>query len=314
MEMHQVKYFLVLSETLNFTRAAERCNVAQPSLTRAIRLLEEELGGPLFNRERNNTHLTELGRLVTPHLETLWEQARTARIRANAFFELRTARLKLGIARGVALRLVDGTLQCFAETYPETEIVLLDDHASPLKETLRRGDLEVVVLPQRTAAVDDLHYYPIAQERAEVLMRADHPFADLPAVPLRALVGERLIGRDQCLVLEAAARQLHEEGLLLRPRVVADSAEWLPVLVEDGLGVAVTTSRFDRLPGLVARPIVDLVLDHHADLATKRGRPYSPPVKAFVDLALRPARRAQPAGGARAATATRSSAGSARRV
>ena len=62
MEMHQIRYFLALCEELNFTRAAERCNVAQPSLTRAIRLLEEEFGGGLVNRERANTHLTELGR------------------------------------------------------------------------------------------------------------------------------------------------------------------------------------------------------------------------------------------------------------
>ena len=52
MEMHQVRYFLALAEELNFTRASERCNVTQPSLSRAIKLLEEELGGPLFHRER----------------------------------------------------------------------------------------------------------------------------------------------------------------------------------------------------------------------------------------------------------------------
>ncbi len=58
MEMHQVRYFLAVCETLNFTRAAERCNLAQPSLSRAIKKLEDELGGLLFRRERNRTHLT----------------------------------------------------------------------------------------------------------------------------------------------------------------------------------------------------------------------------------------------------------------
>jgi DNA-binding transcriptional LysR family regulator len=60
-EMHQIRYPLAVCETLNFTRAAEACNVSQPSLTRAIKALEGELGGPLFRRERNNTHLTGLG-------------------------------------------------------------------------------------------------------------------------------------------------------------------------------------------------------------------------------------------------------------
>ena len=69
MEMHQVRYFLAVCDLLNFTRAAERCNVSQPALTRAIKKLEEELDGPLFRRERNLTHLTELGRMMKPHLE-----------------------------------------------------------------------------------------------------------------------------------------------------------------------------------------------------------------------------------------------------
>jgi len=53
MEMHQVRYFLALCETLNFTRAAESCNVSQPALTRAVHKLEEELGGLLLRREHN---------------------------------------------------------------------------------------------------------------------------------------------------------------------------------------------------------------------------------------------------------------------
>ena len=61
MEMHQVRYFLAVARALNFTRAAEECNVAQPSLTRAIRQLEDELGGDLFRRERPHAQLTELG-------------------------------------------------------------------------------------------------------------------------------------------------------------------------------------------------------------------------------------------------------------
>jgi len=64
--MHQIRYFLAVCETLNFTRAAEACNVSQPSLTRAIKGLEDELGGPLFRRERNNTHLTGLGETTRP--------------------------------------------------------------------------------------------------------------------------------------------------------------------------------------------------------------------------------------------------------
>ena len=68
MELHEIRYFLALSKTLNFTKAAEMCNVSQPALTRAIQKMEDELGGLLFSRERSNTHLTELGRMLEPHL------------------------------------------------------------------------------------------------------------------------------------------------------------------------------------------------------------------------------------------------------
>src|SRR5688500_7147290 len=75
MEMHQIRYFLAVCSTLNFTRAAEQCNVTQPALTRAIQKLEEELGGLLFRRERKLTHMTDLGNLVRPQLEGILKQS-----------------------------------------------------------------------------------------------------------------------------------------------------------------------------------------------------------------------------------------------
>jgi DNA-binding transcriptional LysR family regulator len=60
MQMNQIRYFVAMCETLNFTRAAEKCNVSQPALTRGIQALEAEFGGFLFRRERGATHLTDL--------------------------------------------------------------------------------------------------------------------------------------------------------------------------------------------------------------------------------------------------------------
>jgi DNA-binding transcriptional LysR family regulator len=62
MEFQEIRYFLAMSQTLNFTKAAEICQVSQPALTRGIRKMEDELGGLLFSREPNNTHMAELGR------------------------------------------------------------------------------------------------------------------------------------------------------------------------------------------------------------------------------------------------------------
>jgi hypothetical protein len=67
MNMQQIRYFLALSEERNFRRAARKCNIAQPSLTNAIKALEQELGGPLFWRKRPRIEMSTLGHAVLPH-------------------------------------------------------------------------------------------------------------------------------------------------------------------------------------------------------------------------------------------------------
>jgi DNA-binding transcriptional LysR family regulator len=84
MEMHQIRYFLAAARTLNFTRAAEECNVAQPSLTRAIQQLEEELGGDLFRRERKLSHLTDLGQRMLPLMQQCYDMAQGAKSLAGS--------------------------------------------------------------------------------------------------------------------------------------------------------------------------------------------------------------------------------------
>src|SRR5260221_4774613 len=97
MEMHQIRYFLAVSEYLNFRRAAEECHVSAPALTRAIQKLEEEIGGKLFRRERNLTHLTDLGTLVRPHLKRVLFEAEGAKVTAEQFLRLEHAPVRLGV-------------------------------------------------------------------------------------------------------------------------------------------------------------------------------------------------------------------------
>src|SRR5918912_1177244 len=97
MEMHQIRYFLAVCDELNFTRAAERCNVTHPALTRAIQKLEEELGGLLFRREGRLTHLTDFGRLMRPRLEEVIERTEEAKRTAQSFLKLQDAPLTLGV-------------------------------------------------------------------------------------------------------------------------------------------------------------------------------------------------------------------------
>src|ERR671931_2857643 len=106
MEMHQVRYFLATVSELNFTKAAERCNVTQPSLTRAIKQLEDELGGDLFRRERPAAQLTELGQRMYPLLKQCYEAATGARELASSFKSGEVGALRIALTHSVDLSLL----------------------------------------------------------------------------------------------------------------------------------------------------------------------------------------------------------------
>ena len=130
MELHEIRYFLALSKTLNFTKAAEICNVTQPALTRASQKLEDELGGLLFSRERNNTHLTELGRLLEPHLTEVLTSTHTAKETATRFLRLDSAQLRLGVMCTIGPMRFVGFLSRFRADNPGVEITMSEAPAS----------------------------------------------------------------------------------------------------------------------------------------------------------------------------------------
>jgi LysR family hydrogen peroxide-inducible transcriptional activator len=292
MEMQQVRYCVALCETLNFTRAAEKCNVTQPSLTRAIKLLEDELGGALFNRERNHTHLTDLGRHIEPHLRQVMLAIEGARAQAGAFVKLEAPELRLGIARGIPLVLLVESIGRFSWAHPGAEIILQSGEPDELLETLRRGDLEVVVVPHEPAELDDLHYFRLADDAPQVVMPKGHRLGELDFVPAAELAREAVVSVNRCGYWRAVARQLEAAGLPARPRLVVDRVQWLLDVVRGGLGVGLVSSHRALGEGLVGRPLQDPPTALEVTLATKRGRLYSPPVRAFVEIAIA-SRRAQ---------------------
>ena len=99
MELHQIRYFLALCEERNFTRAARRCGVAQPSLTKAIKCLEAELGRALFNRSSSGTDLSPLGAGLVPHFRRVERALDDLQIAAFQPAKPATPRKDLDMAR-----------------------------------------------------------------------------------------------------------------------------------------------------------------------------------------------------------------------
>jgi DNA-binding transcriptional LysR family regulator len=125
MAMHQVRYFLATVDELNFTKAAERCNVTQPSLTRAIKQLEEELGGELFRRERPQAQLTELGQRMHPLLKQCYESALGAKSLASAIKSGELGTLKLALSHTINLEPLTFHLMELNRLFNRLEVKLL---------------------------------------------------------------------------------------------------------------------------------------------------------------------------------------------
>ena len=138
--MHQVRYFLAVADTLNFTRAAEQCHVSQPALTRAIQQLEEEMGGLLLRRERKLTHLTDFGRLIEPHLRQLSADADAAKSTAKKFLNLQEAQIRLGIMCTVGPARFMGFLAGFHVANPGCELTLVEGVPKDLPTCCWKGN------------------------------------------------------------------------------------------------------------------------------------------------------------------------------
>ncbi|MEM0949720.1 MAG: LysR family transcriptional regulator [Pseudomonadota bacterium] len=145
MELRQVRYFLALSETLNFTRAAEQCNVAQPTLTLAIRKLEEELGGPLVHRERANTHLTSLGRMILPLLQQVTDSCNAAQQLAGEISRGDRIPLRLGVSCFVNPAHLLEPIRKMASEEMGLELSFCRDREPALLQQLLDGDLELML-------------------------------------------------------------------------------------------------------------------------------------------------------------------------
>src|SRR3954466_8797004 len=146
MELHQVRYFLAVASTLNFTRAAEQCKVTQPALTKGVQKLEQELGGQLIYRERQLTQLTDLGKEVLPMLERTLASAETVRRRAQEFQRKEVAHLQIGLAPSISASLVLDPIADVAKLDPGLHVEVLDGAAEKLVDLLLEGQINVAMV------------------------------------------------------------------------------------------------------------------------------------------------------------------------
>lgn len=284
MELHQIRYFLAVAETLNFTRAAEQCNVTQPALTKAVQKLEHELGGPLLLRERNLTQLTDLGKQVMPLLQRTFASAQAVRARASEFKRKDVAPLKVGLAPTVSASLLISPLGEISKHVPGLEVELVEGAPDELAEMLLNGDLSVALVGGDNAAGARIDQWRLFTEKYVALVPTGHPLTQKSQIGVEDLAEAAILERVGHDGDEALRRSIFPEAEPpFRHRSRHDGH--LQHLAVAGFGVLLAPEHMPHLDELSAVPFRDDAPRHSIHMLVIQGRPYSPALDAFVKVA-----------------------------
>jgi DNA-binding transcriptional LysR family regulator len=278
MQLQQLAYFVAVAETRHFTQAAERMRVAQPSLSKQIKALEDELGARLFSRARGNVALTPAGEALLPLARRMLADAETARQEVAELAGLRRGRVRLGATPSLCAGLLADALARFHRDYPGIRLHVEEGGSRDLVRALARGqiDLSLIIMPLQH---DDpsLVTEEILHENL-VVVSPSHEQSRRPYMRIEELRGRAMVmfrrGYDLREATLSACRQAGFE-----PRFAVEGGEMDAVLrfVEAGLGVAVVPSMvLDGRPGLSGIPLAPpgltrtIALAHRKDVEPTR--------------------------------------------
>jgi len=281
-ELSQVRYFVTLCGSLNFTRAAEQCNVTQPAFSRAIQSLEAEFGGRLLLRARNMTRLTELGREILPHLTTMTNAADAATALALARRRREPSNLRIGIAPGIGAASISPAVQKVTAALSDVDVHFNESDPATLIEAMLSDNLDCALLPEDCNMPAHLNRWPLYTESAVAVLPAQHRLATANAIFGRDLVEETLLVGNRC---GGFAKNFAEKaGFPLRLQRCNGDAAQLQDLVSAGLGVALLSERLRFAPPLVVRKFSGPDLSRRVMLAAVAGRGLSTTAAQFVKL------------------------------
>jgi DNA-binding transcriptional LysR family regulator len=241
MEMQQVRYFVAVAETLNFTRAAEQCNVTQPALTRAIKQLEFELGGDLIRREGRNTHLTDLGNRMLPMLRQCYDSALAAKTLAKAVAKGEVSALSIAVSRSLSLHLIMDALTEMYTAFPGLQLKLRRGSAADMAELLKSGEADLALGGPLGENWDRLEAWPMFTESFDLVVGKEHVLAARNAIDLdvELIRDERFLLHSGAELTDYERQSFGTAGVNVANAHEVDSSRDMETLVSAGFGIGV---------------------------------------------------------------------------
>lgn len=285
MQLNQLRYVVAVAEERQFTRAAARLHIAQPSVSSAVAALEHELGAPLFHRSRGEVTLTGAGETFLPWARQILADCEAGTAAVRDLLGLARGSLALGATPSLTTNLLPPVLAEFHDAYPSLDLTLHEAGSQDLVGRLEEGQLDVavVILPVNRPWVETT---PLMEEELVLAVGADHRLARRRAMHLAELEDVPLVmfkdGYDLREATLAACRRAGFQPVLAMQGLEMDGAL---ALVAAGLAAAVVPESVvspARRRGLRAVPFIDGDLRRTIGLASRRDRPLAPAAEAFV--------------------------------
>lgn len=258
MELRHLRYFIAVAETGSLTIAAEqRLHTSQPSLSRQIRDLEEQVGAGLFTRSARGVELTAAGKAFLDHARLALTQVDAAIEAARRAAQPAKQRFALGFLTGQEMTWLPKAMSILREELPSVDVTVSSDYSPDLAESLARGKLDLAFL--RSEPGFDLSYHAVRREPLVVLMPSDHHLATRKSIRPQDLPGEKFIAMaNKAKVLRAAIDDyLQREGIDIVPAQSVDNPAMVMSLVASTRGVTLIPSYVENLMpwSVVSRPL-----------------------------------------------------------
>jgi LysR family hydrogen peroxide-inducible transcriptional activator len=283
MEFHQLHYVCAIADTGSFSRAAERCQVAQPSLSQQILKLEKDLGARLFDRLGRRVRLTEAGRAFLPYARSILSQREAARSSvADKCADVRGS-VAVGVIPTIAPYLMPRYTTSFTRKYPDAKLRIVEEMTPVLLESLRdlSIDLAILALPLRHK---DLKLFPLRTEPLFAVLPRNHRLAAAESLALKDLRGESFVMlRDgHCFRDLSIAACTHAR---VTPRIAFESGQFSSLfgMVAAGVGISLVPEMAqDRNAGCGYVRLSDVRATRTIVAAVLRGRSLNRVQQAFL--------------------------------
>lgn len=263
MEFQQVRYFLNLSDTLNFTEAAMRSGVSQPTLTRAIQRLEQELGGILVYRDGKDTRLTALGRDIQAEFAAIDESERRVLALSQNRVRGRRETVTVGVSHTVAPALITGFIAHALRQLPTLELILQPIVRDQAAEMLLAGQIDGCFTSDAITGNAKLATVEMFNERLLLAMAETDPLAAGIDVSLEKLAEQSYLDRLHCEFRARVNGALRDRAIVMMPRLRSEREDLIQQAVASGIGVCMLPEFSAIVGGLALRPVrgIDLARD-----------------------------------------------------